>query len=382
MSNNYFGKGIPLASGFDLGAKAPLDSRLKVKTIAERDAHATNKRAYEGMRVFVIDEGKEYRYNGSEWEFMPSESDVQLMIAEAQFSGSDIDLSNLATKDELDEKANLSDIPTKVSDLENDLNYLVKEEGKSLLDDTEIERLATLENYDDTDLRNELNSKVDLSYVEQHFADKSFEHEHDNLVDLNSITSERIESWDNKSDFDGHYSSLIGAPSIPNKVSELSNDLSFVTEEVLNSKGYLTEHQDLSHLATKEELHTHSNYEVLNSITLEKLSEWDSKSDFDGSYTSLTNKPEIPSKVSNLENDLSFATESFVQNKIAEAQLNQGGEVDLSGLATKDELNAKMDKFDLSVYATQEYVEERINNHDHNIISNNEVDSFVDDLFL
>lgn len=290
MDNNYFGKGIPLASGFDYGAKAPLDSRIRVKTIVERDAHVTNNRAYEGMRVFVIDEGKEYRYNGSEWEFIPSESDVQLMIAEAQFNGSDIDLSNLATKD---------DLPTKVSDLENDLNYIIKEEGKSLLADTEIERLLTLQNYDDTDLRNELSNKVDLNYIQDNFASKSYEHEHENLVDLNSITSERIESWDNKSDFDGNYNSLINAPS----------------------------------------------------------------------------------KVSDFENDLSFATEAFVQNKIAEAQLNQG-EVDLSGLATKDELNTKMDKFDLSIYATQEFVEGRISNHDHTIISDNEVDSFVDDLFL
>ena len=31
MSN--FGKGIPLASGFDLGAKTPLDSRITVQNI-------------------------------------------------------------------------------------------------------------------------------------------------------------------------------------------------------------------------------------------------------------------------------------------------------------------------------------------------------------
>lgn len=49
----YFGKGIQLAGGFDLGAKAPLDSRSVVKTIAERDAHITGNRAYEGMLVYV-----------------------------------------------------------------------------------------------------------------------------------------------------------------------------------------------------------------------------------------------------------------------------------------------------------------------------------------
>ena len=36
------------------------------------------------------------------------------------------------------------------------------------------------------------------------------------------------------------------------------------------------------------------------------------------------------------------ATESFVTNKIAEAQLNSGGDIDLSGYATKDDLNSRV----------------------------------------
>jgi hypothetical protein len=38
--------------------------------------------------------------------------------------------------------------------------------------------------------------------------------------------------------------------------------------------------------------------------------------------------------------DVGAATESFVTDKIAEAQLSSGGDIDLSGYATKDELNA------------------------------------------
>ena len=53
IENAKFGKGIALAGGFDLGAKAPLDSRETVATIEERDAHVTGNRAYEGMLVFV-----------------------------------------------------------------------------------------------------------------------------------------------------------------------------------------------------------------------------------------------------------------------------------------------------------------------------------------
>lgn len=57
-----FGKGIALAGGFDLGAKAPLDSRLTVATIEERDAHVTGNRAYDGMLVFVEADKVTYQY--------------------------------------------------------------------------------------------------------------------------------------------------------------------------------------------------------------------------------------------------------------------------------------------------------------------------------
>ena len=61
VDNPKFGKGIVLAGGFDLGAKAPLDSRDTVATIEERDLHITNNRAYIGMLVFVEENQKTYQ---------------------------------------------------------------------------------------------------------------------------------------------------------------------------------------------------------------------------------------------------------------------------------------------------------------------------------
>ena len=89
---------------------------------------------------------------------------------------------------------------------------------------------------------------------------------------------------------------------IPTKVSQLENDSNFltdvpieyVTETELNDKGYLTEHQDISNLALKSELHSHTNMGVLSAITDFKVNQWDNKSDFSGSYNDLTNKPTIP----------------------------------------------------------------------------------------
>lgn len=57
-----FGSGITLASGFDLGSKAALDSRSTVKTIAERDDHVTGNRAYTGMAVYVEENDTRYVY--------------------------------------------------------------------------------------------------------------------------------------------------------------------------------------------------------------------------------------------------------------------------------------------------------------------------------
>ena len=62
-----FGKGITVASGFDLGAKAPLDSRLTVNSISERNAHVTNNRAYEGMLVYVAEDRKTYQLIDNSW---------------------------------------------------------------------------------------------------------------------------------------------------------------------------------------------------------------------------------------------------------------------------------------------------------------------------
>ena len=60
MANPLYGRGIPLAANFDLGAKKPLDARSIVNTYADLDDHSNNGRAYAGMIVYVIDEKENY----------------------------------------------------------------------------------------------------------------------------------------------------------------------------------------------------------------------------------------------------------------------------------------------------------------------------------
>ena len=82
--DNQFGKGIGVAAGFDLGAQKPLDARVAVNTIAERDAHVTNNRAYEGMLVYVAEANMTY-------QLVKGEEEGQLVWKEFGFNQSDFD---------------------------------------------------------------------------------------------------------------------------------------------------------------------------------------------------------------------------------------------------------------------------------------------------
>lgn len=84
---------------------------------------------------------------------------------------------------------------------------------------------------------------------------------------------------------------------------DLSN---YVTLEKLSN--YATK-LELRLKADKTELHEHSNLETLERLTNKDLEKWNNKSDFSGSYEDLTNKPSIPSKISELENDEGYLTE-------------------------------------------------------------------------
>lgn len=59
MAQLYFGKGISVGSGFDLGANLPLDNRTVAATIAERDTIPTIQ-LYKGLQVFVQEDSTVY----------------------------------------------------------------------------------------------------------------------------------------------------------------------------------------------------------------------------------------------------------------------------------------------------------------------------------
>ena len=185
---------------------------------------------------------------------------------------------------------------------------------------------------------NDLLSNIDMSVA---MADYYNKEAIDNLL-ANKANASDIQNLATKEELNDkantshrHIQADILDLSVPTKVSQLTNDSGFIssipdeyiTESELNAKGYLTEHQDIAGKADINHIH---------------------------SYNDLLDKPTIP----NLDG---YATETFVTNKIAEANLGGGGgEIDLSGYATKEELNTKANKTDLNGYATISFVNNAI----------------------
>lgn len=61
-ANELFDSGIKVTGSFSAAGGFPVDAKFTVKTIAERDDHVTQNRAYEGMLVYVSEDGKTYQY--------------------------------------------------------------------------------------------------------------------------------------------------------------------------------------------------------------------------------------------------------------------------------------------------------------------------------
>lgn len=338
-------------------------------------------------------------------------------------------LQNKASANHTHAYSSLTGKPTGLSYFENDAGFVTNGTLATLLDD-----------------------KADVSYVDVELAKKANAtdtHTHANKTLLDGITTAKVTEWNNKSNFSGNYTDLTNKPTIPTKVSELTNDSNYQTktqmdEAIANAvsggsidlNGYVTDSEltnalatkadsahthneyisdirlderinalnisslatkvelatkadsehlheeyvtntelderigniDLSALATKEELatkadaihthaisdvadlqttldakalktelHSHSNKTVLDGITSSKVTVWDNKSDFSGNYNDLTNKPSIPTNVSELNNDKAYQTKSDVDTAIANAVT--GGTIDLSGYTTDDELS-------------------------------------------
>lgn len=186
-----------------------------------------------------------------------------------------------------------------------------------------MNEMAKTKEIKDFDLKSGVDGQEDLLIQDNGITKRIKASEFLNTVDLNNYYT--------KTEVDGLLSNLDITVDMANYYDKTTID------------GYLTNKSDITHKHTLSDITNLPNYALKTEIPT-KTSDLVNDSEF------ITN---IPSEyVTETElNAKQYATETFVTTKIADASLS-GGEVDLSGYATKDELNAKVNTSDLSSVAT------------------------------
>ena len=247
-------------------------------------------------------------------------------------SGSQPNVDNLVTKEELENKHYISDVS----------NLATKEELQEVRNSQPTVDTSNLVTKQELEEKHYLTTHQDLS----EYAKKS---ELYNDSDLRN----RVVALETKEDKDTKYDDT----EVKHRLTELENkpavDTSFfVTEEKLNSKGYLTEHQDLTPYALKSEIPQPYNDTLLN----ERVTALESKAIEGGAYddSDLRNRvvaleskedkdtkyddTDLKNRLTNLENKPPLDTSEFVTNQVLESK---GYIKDVSNLVTKDELASK-----------------------------------------
>ena len=227
-------------------------------------------------------------------------------------------------------------IPTKTSELENDIlfqtfNQVKSEIASSLKIYDKRVQYVSEEEYNAMEQAGSLHDGTTY-FIEGEYViptktseltnDSGFLTEHqplktvngESLVGTGNITIEG---------FSGDYNDLTNKPVIPTKTSELTND-----------SGFLTEHQPLKTVNGESLVGT-------GNITIEG---------FSGDYNDLTNKPTIPTKTSELTNDSGFLTEHQPLKTINGESLVGTGNIEISGFSGS--YNDLTDKPNFSTVAT------------------------------
>ena len=292
-------------------------------------------------------------------------------LQEVRNSQPTVDTSHLVTKDELESKGYLTthqDLSeyAKKSELYNDSDLKArvevleqKTDKDTVYDDTPLkERVTALESkaieggaYDDSDLRNrvvalETKEDKDTKYDDTEVKHRLTELENKPAVDTSFfVTEEKLNSKGYISDISG----LATKQELANAVTKDELEAKhYVTEEELNNKAYLTQ-QNLDNYALKSELPTPYNDSLLN----ERVTALESKAIEGGAY----NDTDLRNRVINLENKPALDTSEFVTNQALESR---GYIKDVSNLVTKDELEGKHYISDISNLVTKEELENKI----------------------
>ena len=262
-------------------------------------------------------------------------------LQEVRNSQPTVDTSNLVTRDELESKGYVTELHLNNSTLAQRVSLIEEQPDKdTVYDDTPLkERVTALENKEDKD------TKYDDTEVKRRLTELESKPAVDTSV---FVTEEKLNSKGYVSDISG----LATKQELANAVTKDELEAKhYVTEEELNNKAYLTQ-QNLSNYALKSEIPQSYNDSTLN----ERVTALESKAIEGGAYddSDLRNRvvalegkedkdtkyddTDLKNRVTTLENKPPLDTSEFVTNQVLESK---GYIKDVSNLVTKDELASK-----------------------------------------
>lgn len=245
--------------------------------------------------------------------------------------GSQPNIDNLVTRDELENKRYISDIS----------NLATKEELQEVRNSQPVVDTSNLVTRDELTAKNFLteHQPLDNLVTKQELEEKHYLTTHQDLSEYakkselynDSDLRNRVVALETKEDKDTKYDDT----EVKRRLTELENkpavDTSvFVTDEKLSEKGYLTQHQDLTPYALKSEIPQPYNDSTLN----ERVTALESKAIEGGAYDDT----DLRNRVINLENKPPLDTSEFVTNQALESR---GYINDVSNFVTKEELTNK-----------------------------------------
>lgn len=163
-----------------------------------------------------------------------------------------------------------------------------------ITDDEEL--IIVNESYSKEEIDNKLSNKVNNTDFISH-TDNANIH----------VSLEEKTKWNNKSDFNGSYTSLTDKPDIPKTWTGTQAEFDEVKSTLeTGTIVYITDDEtaiDNTIYELNKNSHTHSNKDVLDTITTDKVNEWNNK-------TSVT-------KVSELTNDANYQTDTQVDSAVS-----------------------------------------------------------------
>ena len=220
------------------------------------------------------------------------------------------------------------DAPTKVSQLENDANYITLSE----VPETDLSGYYT---------KSEVNDTLSVYMLQKDAPTKVSQFENDaNYITLSEVPVADLSGYYTKSAVNDTLSAYVLQKDVPIKVSQFENDANYITlNEVPETdlSGYYTKSEVNDTLSayllqknapTKvSQLENDANYITLSEVPETDLSGYYTKTEVNDTLSAYLLQKNVPTKVSQLENDANYIT------------LNEVPETDLSGYYKKSEID-------------------------------------------